>query len=129
MRGYPMERLPSTQHLTTRRFRRTPPPVPAIVAAARAEIVRLEAVLGAPDLVVEVLSPSTTGRDRREKMRLYERHGVGDYWIVDTQARRIERYEFGDRGLVLAREFSDGDTVESPAHSGFALTIAEAFRQ
>ena len=48
-------------------------------------------VQGAPTLVVEVLSPSTGGRDRRLKRRLYERSGVQEYWIVDPDSLRIEQ--------------------------------------
>jgi Uma2 family endonuclease len=43
-------------------------------------------------LAVEVLSPSTTRTDRREKRELYQRKGVPEYWIVDVDARAIERY-------------------------------------
>lgn len=47
-------------------------------------------VVGAPDLVVEVLSPSTARRDRNEKLKLYAEAGVSEYWLVDTDARHIE---------------------------------------
>jgi Uma2 family endonuclease len=98
------------------------------VAAARTELIRPEGIFGAPDLVVEVLSPSTAARDRGVKMRLYERNGVGEYWIADAQARRIERWGLTDTGLVLAHQFGMGETVESPALPGFALAVADAFR-
>src|SRR5262245_18528912 len=47
---------------------------------------------GAPDLVIEVLSPSTEYRDRHDKYELYEQHGVQEYWPVNTVARFIEVY-------------------------------------
>src|SRR3954468_16694708 len=46
-------------------------------------------IVGPPDLVIEVLSPSTTGRDMRTKWQLYAAHGVPHYWYVDTDARQI----------------------------------------
>lgn len=45
---------------------------------------------GAPDLVVEILSPSTEARDRGLKFELYERHGVGEYWLVQPSAQFVE---------------------------------------
>lgn len=45
---------------------------------------------GAPDLVIEVLSPGTARRDKAEKFRLYEKHGVREYWLADPDARYAE---------------------------------------
>ena len=59
------------------------------VSAERREIIR-ERIEGAPDLLVEVLSPSTTRRDRNDKLKLYAEAGVSEYWLVDTDARHIE---------------------------------------
>jgi Uma2 family endonuclease len=44
--------------------------------------------------VVEILSPSTAGRDRGKKLDLYRRHGVGEYWIVDRERRAVEVWRF-----------------------------------
>ncbi len=48
---------------------------------------------GAPDLVIEVLSPSTAKRDRGIKFDVYERHGVREYWLVDLDAQFVEVYQ------------------------------------
>jgi len=49
-----------------------------------------EGVKGAPDLVVEIMSPSTSSRDRNEKRRIYARAGVEEMWIIDPDARHLE---------------------------------------
>lgn len=58
-----------------------------------------------PDLVVEVMSPSTASRDRGEKKAIYERNGVREYWLVDARARQLVQYglrgERYDAGRVL----------------------------
>jgi Uma2 family endonuclease len=49
-------------------------------------------IFGAPDVIFEIASPSTTLKDRREKMDLYERFGVKEYFLVDPEAEFIEKY-------------------------------------
>jgi Uma2 family endonuclease len=51
--------------------------------------------VGAPDLVVEILSPSTSRKDQKEKFLLYERHGVKEYWIVNPTAQVVHVYRLG----------------------------------
>lgn len=53
-------------------------------------------VKGAPDLVVEVLSPSTARYDRQEKYQAYEKHGVREYWIIDPLHETIEIWNLGE---------------------------------
>jgi Uma2 family endonuclease len=59
-------------------------------AVDRSEIVQEERIEGAPDWVVEVLSPSNWLVDRHTKFDVYARSGVREYWIVDVDARTIE---------------------------------------
>ncbi len=54
-----------------------------------------DALRGAPDLVIEILSPSTAGRDRTLKLELYERQGVPEYWIVDPDEGLVDVWRFG----------------------------------
>lgn len=51
--------------------------------------------VGAPDMVVEILSPSTACNDQKEKLSLYERHGVREYWIVNPEAQVVYVYRIG----------------------------------
>ena len=66
------------------------------VSDERREIIAEKQVLGAPDLVVEILSPSTAHRDRGIKLDLYARSGVRQYWIVDPVEDVVDVWRFGD---------------------------------
>ncbi len=65
---------------------------PDIVVILSANLHRITSsrIIGAPDLVVEILSPGTAGYDRREKQDAYARAGVGEYWVVDPGAQTVE---------------------------------------
>ncbi len=97
------------------------------VSKERLAEVGRERIEGAPDLVVEVLSPSTFHKDLRRKMTVYSRFGVQEYWIVDPETQSIELYTRTAEGLRLARRFSTGETFESPLISGFRLEVASLF--
>ena len=65
------------------------------VSNERRGIIGEKQVLGAPDLVVEILSPSTAHRDRGVKLDLYARRGVREYWIVDPDEDVVDVWRFG----------------------------------
>ncbi|MDH7555291.1 MAG: Uma2 family endonuclease, partial [Spirochaetota bacterium] len=62
---------------------------PDVVVVCDPEKIEKRGIIGAPDLVVEVLSASTAYKDETEKLNLYERHGVKEYWIVNPGAKYI----------------------------------------
>jgi len=64
--------------------------------------IKPDGVHGAPDLVVEILSPSTARKDRDFKMKLYERGGVREYWLVDPANKSIEVYALENDRLELS---------------------------
>lgn len=63
-----------------------------VVTAGGRAVIGAKKVTGAPDLLVEILSPSTRRRDRTKKFARYERAGVREYWIVDPKAHLVEQY-------------------------------------
>jgi Uma2 family endonuclease len=84
---------------------------------------------GAPELVVEVLSPgkANENRDRLAKLKLYSVHGVQEYWIVDRIAQLIEVYRRENAQLVLIATLLVGDSMTSPFLPGFTCDIARLF--
>ena len=97
------------------------------ISTARASIVKEDAIEGAPDLVVEVLSLSTFYKDLRKKMTAYSQFGVQEYWIVDPETQSIEVYARRDEKLQLAQKFSSGETVESALLPGVQLAVNDVF--
>jgi len=96
-----------------------------------AEIMTTLHLRGAPDLVVEIGSPSTRQRDETIKRRLYERKGVSEYWVVDPELDVVRVYRregerFG-RPLELSREA--GDTLTTPLLPGLTLPLERIFRE
>lgn len=71
------------------------------IATARRAIITERAVEGAPDLVVEILSPSTARQDRVTKAALYARFDVRFYWVVDPAARTLEEYALAQHAYRL----------------------------
>ena len=90
--------------------------------------IRPAGVFGAPDLVVEVLSPSTGLKDRRTKRALYERHGVREYLLVDPDARYAERLHLEADGAYGRGDlFGPDEVVVLESLGGLELRLAEVF--
>ena len=93
----------------------------------RLAIVKEDAIEGPPDLVVEVLSPSTFYKDLRKKMTAYSQFGVQEYWIVDPETETIEIHARREDKLELARKFSSGESLESALLPGLRLAVSDVF--
>ena len=95
------------------------------VSRRRRSIIKKKNIQGAPDLVVEVSSPSTAAEDRGRKHRTYERRGVREYWIVDLFSRTIVVHEFGRRRRT--RILQEGQTFESALLPGLTIAVDKVF--
>jgi Uma2 family endonuclease len=107
--------------------------IPDLVWASKA---RLETGLDsaghftvAPELMVEILSSGDQNqqRDKEVKRKLYSRHGVQEYWIVDWQGRSIEVYRHADGILQLVGTLLPNDILTSPLLPGFSLEVGQIF--
>ena len=97
------------------------------VSKEREEIVTPANIRGAPDLVVEILSPSSERRDWREKFELYSKHGVKEYWIVDPANRVVWLARLRGGALEIAGTYGIGDTVSSTVLAGFSVKVDDIF--
>lgn len=90
-----------------------------------------QAFSGAPDLIVEVLSPSTMRTDRVVKFSAYERAGVREYWLVNPLARLVEVYALSEDDAYevyeLHGEFISGSTVTSRVLPGLTFHVDDLF--
>jgi len=86
-----------------------------------------ERVNGAPDLVMEILSPSTAYYDLRKKARVYARQGVKEYWIVDPEESSIEIYSNQGDTFELKQKAEGEGKVNSSLLAGFEVEIKDIF--
>ncbi len=97
------------------------------VARARLDIIRPHAIEGAPDLVVEIQSPSTAQRDRGAKQQLYARYGVVHYWRVDASARSLTELVLASGNYELRATHVAGQSFESALFPGLTLDLERVF--
>jgi Uma2 family endonuclease len=104
---------------------------PDLLFVGRARLAQLEErfVRGAPDLAVEVLSPSTRSRDLTIKRRVYRQFGVGEYWIVDPARETIEIFHGGSwfRAAESLSRTAGPRTFSSPLFPGLVLGLDQIF--
>ena len=98
------------------------------IAKDRLHIVTEDNVQGAPDLVVEIRSPSTARYDWTTKRELYARHGVKEYWLVDPEAATVAVLLLDGGELKVAGVYGEKDTLTSAVISGFNIALADVFR-
>lgn len=84
---------------------------------------------GAPDLVIEIVSPHTVSKDMKEKPALYERHGVKEYWIIHPIDKLALVYRLQEnRQYVKPEVYSEENTVESKVLAGFSVDLKTIFQ-
>ncbi|MDP8971550.1 MAG: Uma2 family endonuclease [Actinomycetota bacterium] len=93
------------------------------VRAEHVDKVEKKLVRSAPDVVVEVSSPSTRRLELVRKRALYERYGVPEYWYVDLDADRVEIHQLEASGYGPPRLLQRGDTLTSPQVPGFEIAV------
>ena len=97
------------------------------VSKAHSEIIKEEEILGAPDLVIEILSLATAERDQTYKKTLYARNGVKEYWIVDPEAKTIEVMTLGGAGFESSGIYGKTKNLKSSMFPGLTINLSEVF--
>ena len=105
------------------------PDLQFIARVRQARVLTATHVRGAPDLVVEVASPSTRHRDDTVKRRLYEQHGVAEYWLIEPRDDTITIYRLSVGRYAVAGTLcaENGDVLTTPLLPGLELPLARIF--
>jgi len=99
------------------------------ISNERSGILKDDNVEGAPDLVIEVLSPRTAKYDRGVKRDIYARTGVEELWIVDPELKTVQVFRFAESADAPVATYSIKQKFASPIFPGLTVSCAEVFRQ
>lgn len=98
------------------------------ISKQRQDIIENDGIHGAPDMVIEILSPSTAYYDIRKKFRIYEKAGVKEYWIVDPEMKSVELFSLTEQGtFLLSAGHTELRIASSGILSGFEISLEEIF--
>lgn len=92
-----------------------------VLSRERASLLRPTLLEGAPDLAIEIVSPDSQSRDRRDKFAEYERAGVREYWIIDPLSRTVEAYALDANGRYQLIDAADDGRISSAVLPRFYL--------
>ncbi len=99
------------------------------VSRERRFVIGEQNIWGAPDLVIEVLSPATQERDRIAKLAVYARYGVREYWLVDPADRTVAVLHWTASGYETAGVYDESAVLESPLLTDLRLPLAGVFEK
>lgn len=99
------------------------------VAQQNLGILAEDGIHGAPDLVIEVLSPATAQLDKKQKRLLYARTGVKELWLVDPLLLQIQRYDFARDVAKPVELIEENEMIATPLLPGLVLAAADVFKR
>jgi len=99
---------------------------PDLVVVCDPEKLGKEGCRGAPDLVIEILSPSNTAIEMNRKLNIYRKAGVPEIWIIDPEEKQVDVYHLADNRYV-PHILRMGDTLKSPKFPGLEITLDVLF--
>lgn len=93
------------------------------------DIVTEKKIIGAPDLIIEILSPSTSYNDKIRKKAVYERFSVKEYWIVDPVHLYLDQFTLSDHKYILAHTYGNKEKVQSELFSCINIDLESIFKR
>lgn len=100
---------------------------PDLVVVCDKNKIQENRIVGVPDLVIEILSPSTSKRDKIIKYNRYQRAGVKEYWIVDPSNETIDVYVLGNSVFKHTGTYFKDDTLSIQLFEGFSIDLSNVF--
>ncbi|XEC93904.1 Uma2 family endonuclease [Paenibacillus tarimensis] len=92
-------------------------------------IIRGKEIHGAPDLLIEILSPSTGARDKTIKKNLYESFGVKEYWIVDPIIKTVDQFMLKEQKLQFIGTYAGEDSLTSDVFTCISIDLQSVFAE
>lgn len=96
-----------------------------LIHRSRLDILSKRGIIGIPDLVAEILSPSTMKRDKLDKLRVYAQYQIPEYWIIDHNSRVLEQYTLGSTHFELVNLYQEDEQVQSEILPRVSFTMNE----
>ncbi|MBK7871457.1 MAG: Uma2 family endonuclease [Saprospiraceae bacterium] len=103
---------------------------PDICVVCDSSKLEMRGCLGAPDWIIEILSPGTSRKDLKEKFEIYEHAGVQEYWVVHPHEQTLLIYRLNNKGYYIGdpRPYVAGDTAKIGIFDDFDLPMEDVFR-
>lgn len=99
------------------------------VSKANEDLIEEDGIHGAPDLVIEIVSPSTAQLDKRSKRKVYARAGVKEMWLVDPALLQVHQYNLATNPDKATRIIEEDESFTSPLFPDLVIRLAEVLRR
>ena len=104
-----------------------PQPDLVFVSKNKKHLITDDGIMGPPDLMIEIISPTSIIRDRVEKKKLYKQYQIPEYWIVDIKYKSIEVYFFEPEDYELFSHATEQGKIQSKVLEKYELDLKDVF--
>lgn len=100
-----------------------------MIHRSRLHIVTIRGIEGPPDLVVEIVSPGSRKRDKLDKMNMYAKYGILEYWVVDAEVRTLEQYHLLGDHYEMYNLYESDEIVTSDKLACVSFVLSDIFKE